>query len=76
MKANKLKCKSIRSYFERDTAKKTQASANKILSDTFGHSDFKSSLQKEAVLCVSEGELYMEKFGILLYCTMWSWICT
>jgi len=57
MKANKPNCKSIRSYFEKDAAKETRASAIKILSDTFGHSDFKSNLQKKAVLCVSEGEL-------------------
>jgi len=57
MKASKLKCKPIRSYFEKDIAKKTEANAIKILGNTFGHSHFKSNLQKEAVLCVSEGEL-------------------
>ena len=59
MKANKVKCKSIKSYFDKDSSKKKQQQSNtiKILSETFGHTNFKSSLQRDAVLCVNEGKL-------------------
>ena len=53
-----MKCKSIKAYFNKDPSKKRQQSnAIKILSETFGHTDFKSSLQKDAVCCVNEGQI-------------------
>ena len=57
MKGSKVKCKSIKSYFDKDSKKKQQQSnVIKILSETFGHTNFKSSLQRDAVLCVNEGQ--------------------
>lgn len=57
MKASKVKCKSIKSYFDKDSKKKKpQSSVVKALSETFGHTNFKSSLQRDAVLCVNEGK--------------------
>ena len=56
MKASKVKCKSIKSYFDKDSKKKPQGSVVKTLSETFGHTNFKSSLQRDAVLCVNEGK--------------------
>lgn len=59
MKAGKVKCKSIKSYFDKESSKKKQQQSNaiKILSETFGHTNFKSSLQRDAVLCVNEGQI-------------------
>ena len=38
MKGSKVKCKSIKSYFDKDSKKKQQQSnVIKILSETFGH---------------------------------------
>lgn len=60
MKANKVKCKSIKSYYDKDSIKKKQQqnNATKILSETFGHAHFKSTLQRDAVTCVNEGLTY------------------
>ena len=56
-----MKCKSIKAYFDKEPSKKRQqqssSSAIKILNETFGHGDFKSSLQRDAVLCVNEGQI-------------------
>ena len=58
MKASKVKCKSIKSYFDKDSSKKKQeGNAIKILGETFGHTKFKSSLQRDAVACVNEGRM-------------------
>ena len=53
-----MKCKSIKAYFDKEPSKKRQQqSSSKILNETFGHGDFKSSLQRDAVLCVNEGQI-------------------
>lgn len=58
MKASKVKCKSIKSYFDKDSKKKQHGgNVVKTLSETFGHTNFKSSLQRDAVMCVNEGQL-------------------
>ena len=58
MKTSKVKCKSIKSYFDKDSKKKQHGDVVKTLSETFGHTNFKSSLQRDAVMCVNEGQFY------------------
>ena len=59
MKTSKVKCKSIKSYFDKDSKKKQHGDVVKTLSETFGHTNFKSSLQRDAVMCVNEGQLFI-----------------
>jgi len=73
MKAGKVKCKSIKSYFDKDSSKKKQqqqSNAVKILSETFGHTNFKSSLQRDAVACVNEGQTICNKLSHSIYNTL------